>query len=431
MKSDSLYIRALLAVVGVAAVLGFLFGRPGNPDRDLWLPSTFNPEQRGTKAVYTTLQEMGWPVERWRTTYSELPNTGTGNVMVFSRSGYGQREPFVASELDYLFQWIKAGNHFVALGPLTRYDDGRSILRRSGYGVPPGYKPRQEGIFERGALLLQPDKRNTMEAFAPPGSTYSGVIQPVLLEVGELFHGPPAAPKGTLLLTSSSGEVVAVRLAVGLGTITFVSSPSLIDNGLVGAADNLRLFLDLLRPVAPTSANELPAVTGTAAVGPMPPNIWFEEGHHGYRITYKATEVLNLPGLRMAGLQILVGILIFITSQMVRFGLIMPLPREQMRATMEFVSSMAKLYRRADLRDEVMRALYDDTHQRVLKKLNLPPTTSHDEISRLMSDAFPHLPRWKRVALQFDNKGVYVEGLPPSGWMKMARELVSIKNAMI
>ncbi|HSI86791.1 MAG: DUF4350 domain-containing protein [Candidatus Methylacidiphilales bacterium] len=415
MKSDTIYIRALLTIVGVVAVLAFLFGRPSNPDRDLWLPSTFNPEPRGTKAIFVTLSEMGWPVARWQQSYADLSQTGTGNVMVFSRSGYGQREPFVANELNKLFAWIKEGNHFVVLGPISRYEDGAAILARSGYPLPQGFKPPTEGLFERGALLLQRDKRGSFDVLPPEGSPFFGKIKRLILERGDLLHKPPAT--GTVLFaTPVANEPAVVRMPVGAGTVTFVSSPSVMDNGMLREADNLRFVLDVLRPEGPNK---------------MPPHIWFEETHHGYRITYRASELLDLPGLRLAGLQILLGIMIFISSQMVRFGLIVPLPREQVRATMEFVSSMAKLYRRADLRDEVMHVLYEDTLQRVLKKLNMPENSSHDEISRLLGDAFPQLPRWKKIAQQFDNKGIYVEGLAPSGWMKVARELIAIKNAMI
>jgi len=46
-----------------------------------------------------------------------------------------------------------------------------------------------------------------------------------------------------------------------------------------------------------------------------------------------------------------------------------------------------------------------------------------------LAQAHPHLPKWKKLAQRFDSRD-YVEGLPPSGWLRVARELIEIKSAM-
>ena len=50
----------------------------------------------------------------------------------------------------------------------------------------------------------------------------------------------------------------------------------------------------------------------------------------------------------------------------------LPLHRETGRSTLEFVDSIADLYRRADLRNDMIEYLFAETHQRVLHRLNLP-----------------------------------------------------------
>ncbi len=68
---------------------------------------------------------------------------------------------------------------------------------------------------------------------------------------------------------------------------------------------------------------------------------------------------------------------------------------------------------RANLRNDTMKYLFVETHQRVLHRLNLPPTASHDLIATRLARAHPHLPKWKKLAQRFDSRD-YTEGLPPS-----------------
>ncbi len=106
-----------------------------------------------------------------------------------------------------------------------------------------------------------------------------------------------------------------------------------------------------------------------------------------------------------------------------------PLHRETGRSTLEFIDSIADLYQRADLRDDTMKYLFNETHQRVLQRLNLPPTASHDLIASRLHQANPHLPKWKKLAQRFDSRE-YMEGLPPTGWLRVAKDLIEIKSAM-
>jgi len=125
----------------------------------------------------------------------------------------------------------------------------------------------------------------------------------------------------------------------------------------------------------------------------------------------------------------LLGALAFLGSSLVRFGPVLPLERESGRSTLEFIDSIADLYQRADLRNDTIKSLFAETHQRVLQRLHLPPTAPHDLIASRLEQAHPHLPRWKKLAQRFDSPD-YIQGLPPSGWMHVARDLIEIKSAM-
>jgi hypothetical protein len=108
---------------------------------------------------------------------------------------------------------------------------------------------------------------------------------------------------------------------------------------------------------------------------------------------------------------------------------VIPLHRQTGRSTLEFVDSIADLYLRADLRNDTISYLFAETHQRVLHRLNLPPTASHELIAARLLQAHPHLPKWKKLAQRFDSRD-YMDGLPPTGWLRVAKDLIEIKSAM-
>jgi len=51
------------------------------------------------------------------------------------------------------------------------------------------------------------------------------------------------------------------------------------------------------------------------------------------------------------------------------------------------------------------------------------------KIASRLQQAHPHLPKWKKLAQRFDSHD-YVEGLPPTGWLRVAKDLIEIKSAM-
>ena len=67
--------------------------------------------------------------------------------------------------------------------------------------------------------------------------------------------------------------------------------------------------------------------------------------------------------------------------------------------------------------------------RRILYRLNLPPTAPHDLIASRLQQAHPQLPKWKKLAQRFDSRD-YMDGLSPSGWLRVARDLIEIKSAM-
>jgi hypothetical protein len=125
----------------------------------------------------------------------------------------------------------------------------------------------------------------------------------------------------------------------------------------------------------------------------------------------------------------LLGLLAFLSGSFIRFGPVVPLERASGRSTLEFIDSIADLYQRADLRNDTLASLFRETHQAILRRLHLPPSASHALIATRLKEAYPALPGWKKLAQRFDSSD-YMNGLAPSGWMRVATDLIQIKSAM-
>jgi hypothetical protein len=403
MNRDMIYIRVLLVVVAIVILLAFVNRSPHRTLHDTWLPSSFNPVGGGNMALFQTLQEMNWPVERWREPFSRLSAYGTGNALVVTRSEVGWRVSFSAQEAALLDQWVKSGNTLLLAGALDEWADTRLLLRQVGFTLP---EARSDSVAE---LLqpfeLQPDQQ--IEIHPEEGTGRTGTM--LLPHTSPL---PFTYPKNARVLWQNQGQPYVIDIPRGTGHIVSIASSHLLSNRYLDKDDNLSIVLQLLAPG-----------------GQTPRHLFFEESHHGYSAVYALIRLFDHPGVRFASMLVLLGMMAFLGSSLIRFGPILPLRPEAGRSTLEFIDSIADLYQRADLRNDMMHYLFTETHLRVLHRLNLPPTASHELIASRLQQANPHLPKWKKLAQRFDSRD-YMDGLPPTGWLRVARELIEIKSAM-
>src|SRR5277367_6078135 len=117
------YIRVLLVVLSIVVLLAFINRSPQRVLHNTWLPSSFNPVGGGNMALFQTLQELNWPVERWREPLSRLSDYGTGNTLIITRSAAGRRVDFSEQEAALLDQWEKNGNTLLLMGALSEWAD--------------------------------------------------------------------------------------------------------------------------------------------------------------------------------------------------------------------------------------------------------------------------------------------------------------------
>ncbi len=398
MSRNAKYIRVLLVVMVVAVLLAFLGRNSAPTPRDSWVPSSFNPVGAGNLAFYETLRDLYWPVERWRDPLSRLATQGSENTLLIARSGVDWRVAFTQQEAGLLAGWVAAGNTLVLLGPLAKWDDTRELLAAFGIHAP---RPDSTRLFE--GFRLGPEKKIEAQSLTGEGGR-------LLLPEGATLPGTLPASAQVLWASGPAPEVTT--LPHGKGRVIYIASDEVLGNRYLAQGDNLAIVLHLLAPD-----------------GRAPHHLFFEERHHGYAPAFAVAQLFAHPGMRLAGLLALLGALTFFGSTFVRFGPVLPLERQPGRSSLEFVDSIAELYHRSDLGNETMRFLYDDTHRHLLQRLSLPDTASPEIIASRLRQAHPELPNWKKLAHRFDSQD-YVAGLPPTGWLRIARELIQIKNAV-
>ncbi len=396
------YVRILLVVLSIVILLAVINRSPERARRDTWLPSSFNPVGAGSMAFYQTLQDLNWPVDRWREPLSRLSNYGTGNVLIVTRSSIDAKDKISEQEMDLLENWVRQGNTLLLLGALGEWNDTRSFLRQIGFTMP----ERVQSVTDF-LQAFRDDKNQPVDGTPAPGSNQTGTM--VLPASTPL---PLTYPPNAKILWADNTSPYVIDIPLGAGHVVCGASDRLLSNSYLGKGDNLAIVLHLLTP------------------GGQPPrHLFFEESHHGFTAVYAMIRLLGHPGVRFAGMLAVLGGLAFFGTSLVRFGPVVPLQRETGRSTLEFIDSIADLYLRADLRNDTIKYLFIETHQQILHRLNLPPTASHDLIASRLQQAHPRLPKWKKLAQRFDSRD-YTDGLPPGGWLRVARELIQIKSAM-
>jgi hypothetical protein len=409
MNRNTVYIRLLLVVVAVVAFLAFFNHKPQRAVPDDWLPSSFNPSGEGVMALYQTLAELNWPVERWREPLGRLGEEGAGNALLITRSATGWRDDFTPPEDDLLDAWVRRGNTLLLFGAFTRWDDTRELLRKFGFFLPDNSHSSTLTEFFA-PFARKSDRTIDLQPTAENAST-AALVFPACEPL------PMILPKGARVLWQNNGQPYVIDLPVGAGRVVYAASAQWLDNRFLPRGGNLAALGALLAPA-----------------GQTPHRLIFEESHHGFSAIFAVAHLLDHPGIRIAAMLALLGLAAFLGSSFVRFGPVVPLRRESGRSTLEFVDSIADLYQRANLRNDVIAHLFAETQQRVLQRLHLPPTASHAVVAARLKQVHPGLPSWKRLAQRFDARedepGPYVSGLPPSGWLRVARELIQIKSAM-
>jgi hypothetical protein len=372
-------------------------------------PSSFNPSPSGTKAVFVTLQKLGWQVERWQHPWTKL-GSRTG-VLVYTdfaseeRFGGQGAAPPMSEEADAVEHWVSRGNTLLYYANPERHmwHSGSKLLDDLDIHL-------QTNVVETAGSADFWTLRRKAETFheITPVRLTEGV-HVVTLEQSPGFR----VVVGAVVPLVAGGDETAHALWAphGRGQVLLFSSTSLIDNEFLVAGDNLALLLDLL--------SEMPE--GGA--------VFFDEYHHGYSSEFAMRDFLTLPVVKFAALQLALVAALVLYSQARRFGEPVPLVHETRRSVMEYAVALGDLYQRAETQLETLAYLYQHVRQELIDRQGLGSRATAAEIAARLG-ARPELRRaWEELANDCEQR-LEARRLARRQFAQLARRIQEFRRQM-
>ena len=335
-------------------------GKTERGEAGLFNPSSYSSDPRGTRGLFLTLQELGYAVGRLRSPLLPRAMPDQGVLVIVEPT-----KPILPAEWKALRAWIEQGHRAVLVSGLVLpgaapVADRRGDIEALDMGGKLTYaRAAQPTRLAQGVkrLAVRSLIRIGLEAPPPLRERHEGSV-PVFGVV------PPEPPDfgqiGAPVFRDDSG-VVAAYLRVGKGDLIILSSPWSVSNEGIGREDNLAFVLNALGPPAETSP------------------VYFDEYHHGYG-EHAAWQMTPLP-LKLAGAQLLLGILVVMYARGRRFGSAIPLERGH-RERSEYLGTMTSLLRKGHATKIAVRAAHDAAVAGLRMELGLAHDAGTDEIAR-------------------------------------------------
>jgi hypothetical protein len=305
--------------------------------------STYRTDALGAKALFLTLENMGYHPVRWQQDFSSLPSPGLLFLIAPPASGrFLQQGDVLPYEIKALDDWVRRGNTVVVLSS------------------------QKNSLYEALGVFPSVPKTGTNSAAAQPGPLTDGVPE-LALAAGRVFRfghepeeglgrlreaegakPPPPIPEVAtdewLPLFGTAADPVVVVAARGRGQYILVADPHPASNLGLAKAPNRRFMANL-------------AALGAGGA------ILFDEAHHrdldrGF-VAYARTRHLT-PFL----LYLLALVALALWRSGVRFGVPVPFLTDSHRDSAEYVRAVAALYQTAGMGRDALAANYDQFRRR-------------------------------------------------------------------
>lgn len=303
------------SVISVLIVLAALSSTRRDTARARHSYSSYNTEPTGTKAFYLLLQEMGFPVERWRKASDARHLMDTGFVFI----SVAPIESFHADEIARLVQAASDGAtlflfYSPAIDTLLHHFD----IEKAGTFT--------DSIAVRQQLTLHNHDADSL-VFAPTQT--AGVV---MKENQRILYG------------SATGHAV-IEKPVGLGSLILFQFPDVVSNAWLARGDNARAAVHLLQ-------------WDRHGTDRAARRILFDEYHQGFRDFESSIDLLDTWPVK-AGL-ILAGVLVVVwaVSRGKRFGRAVPLVPAPVRSSLRTIDSIADVYERAEAHRIVLKSWF-------------------------------------------------------------------------
>jgi len=316
-------------------------------------PSTYNPSPPGLMAFYNYLDESGYHVERWLRPLAELGEAmHPPAILVLATPSHR-----TVSEEDAkaLLQWVKHGGVLIYLVdfellPGSQAEKLHLLLRLPVERHRPSYfRISSEPVTDASPTLPYP--------------LVEGVHDLSVQNSADLL---PAARNAVTLFSDAAGPALLWR-PLGEGEIFVARSAASLSNQAILSGDNLRFWLRVLH--------------GVPGAGPVA----FVEYYLGY--SKRASQsAWSRRDVRLALLQTLLVSIVLILAMGKRFGGRVRILDQSRRSSLEYVDSMAQLFRRAGAEEHVRAETLRRFLAAATRALGLPRGAPVAEISHRLSE---------------------------------------------
>lgn len=311
--------------------------------------TTFSARAGGYKALYLTLEEIGYPpVARWQTRLTDFTLPEDALVITSLRPGESVGE----RERDVLQEWVQDGGRLVLLGHF--------------FPVEPGFGDLLEDFD-----LAIDEEGGPVSPFMDVPGVASGVppVQPTVytrgvqeVEVGSSLRLRSARLDRVAHLEDDQGSL-CVSFRYGKGRVVAVADAAVGSNQRIDRADNLRFLLNVL--------------TQEAGAG----IVWFDEYHHGFREADGLVEYAARSGAEPIVFQLAILAGFWLLAHARRFGPLRPLATTPHRQTAEHVDCLAELYSAAKSRSYALGEIYREFKADAARVSGLPFSTETPQLA--------------------------------------------------
>jgi hypothetical protein len=308
-------------------------------------PSSYSTADEGSKAAYLLLGDLGYRVERWNQSPTELP-AGGNTVVVLA-------DPLLPSSSEERFalrQFVSAGGRLLVTGAA-----GASLLGESGV-------KEQNGVFATWrrfpAELPSPITRGAPEIAMKTGVRWT------------------ALHPDHLRLYGAADGALAVSFSLGRGIIVWWADSGPLTNAGLTEASNLRLFLNSVGPQPTRVASQ-----GASATPQFPPTrVLWDEYFHGERLGFWSYLGKTPVPWYLLQLALVFAGIVFTYGR--RSGPLRPLTQESRLSPLEFVETLGDLYQRKGAAAGALEIAYQRFRGRLARRLGTPPTATSQELYR-------------------------------------------------
>jgi len=369
-KSDRrllLWAAAVLLPIIVALALS-----ARGKEEDSGVPSTYSAQAKGAKAAYLLLQDLGYKVERWERSPSELPVDAERTVLVLALP---LRSPS-QEEKNALQIYLSRGGKVLATGStvemyLPYADTDREPLPAPSWKE---YQPQLLTSLTRGGAIRM-----------SPGAYWN------------------KASTACLAHYSDDGRPIVVSYRVGKGEVIWWGGSTPLTNAAIGSSGNLALLLNSLG-----EADDV--------------HVYWDEYFHGYRSSVGSYFWHSLP-IMYALLQCLVIFALVVFTYSRRNGPIHPWGEPVRLSPLEFVHTLGNLYRRANAAHSALEVPYTRFRVLAIRQLGLKTDVSSADLARAVRNRLGYKDDDLDKLLQQIETALYDPGLDEAQALELVQQL--------